>query len=113
MRKYSDKKKKKELVDAQALFRGVLGRLGYRPERYAVFDIWDRLLGAQASKAKAVGLKGRRLYVEVDSSARMHDITLRKRNLIQKLNQHFGTERVIFDIIVQLSSSTEEKYKRF
>jgi hypothetical protein len=100
--------KKKELVDANRLFAGLLKKLGYDPESYAVFEIWDRLLGAQASKARAVGLKGPALHVEVDSSARLHDLTLRKRDLLKKLNGHFGTRRPISDIILQLASAQTE-----
>ncbi|HRY29671.1 MAG TPA: DciA family protein, partial [Elusimicrobiota bacterium] len=72
---------------------------------YAVFEIWDRLLGVQATRAKAVGLQGRRLCVEVDSSARLHDLMLRKRTLLRKLNEHFGTRPVISDIILQLAQN--------
>lgn len=94
---------KKELVAAEKLFQGLLSRLGYDSRRYAVFEVWDRILGPQAAQAQAVGLKGDRLCVEVDSSARMHDLMLRKAQILKKLNGHFGTPAVISDIIVQLA----------
>jgi predicted nucleic acid-binding Zn ribbon protein len=109
--RFSPGKKKddrpKGMVGAQALFDAVLRRLGYSHEHYAVFEIWDRLLGAQAAKARAVGLKGQKLCIEVDSSARLHDLSLKKRDLLRKINQHFGERRVISDIILELSGRRE------
>lgn len=95
--------KKKELVAGDKLVPPILEKIGYRPQSYAVFEVWDRLLGAQAAKARAVGLKRDRLVVEVDSSVRLHDLMLRKRGLLKKINGHFGTRPVISDIILQLA----------
>ncbi len=98
------KKGPKELVPAGKLFEALLGKLGYDADAYAAFEVWDRLLGREAAKARASALQGRRLLVEVDSSARLHDLMLRKRGLLQKLNGHFGTRRVVSDIIFKLAS---------
>lgn len=101
----------KGLIPAQRLLTALLGKLGYDPDVYAVFEIWDRLLGYQAARARAVGLKGRHLYVEVDSNAHMHDIMLRKRQLLKKLNDHFGTRRVISDIILEFAKTPAARRK--
>jgi predicted nucleic acid-binding Zn ribbon protein len=105
IRKYRDLKEKKPraLTPANALFQSLLEKLGYQGDLYAVFDVWDRLLGAQATRARATGLRGTRLCVEVDSSARIHDLMLRKRKLLKDLNQHFGPRTVISDIIFELA----------
>ncbi|HOW27440.1 MAG TPA: DUF721 domain-containing protein [Elusimicrobiota bacterium] len=97
------KEEKKESRSLQELLESSLKKLGFDKERFAVFEVWDRLLGPEAAKARAVGLKGTRLCVEVDSNARLHDITLRKRTLLKKVNGHFGTNNVISDIIFTLA----------
>lgn len=91
----------------------VLKSLGFDPNSYAVFEIWDRLLGREAERARAVGLKGSDLCVEVDSSARLHDLTLRKRQLLKKLNGHFGPRAFISDIIFSLAGDgASENFRR-
>ena len=46
--------KPKRLVSAQELLKGVLNRTGYDANQYALFELWDRLLGPEADKARAV-----------------------------------------------------------
>ena len=89
----------KKLVSAKDVLAGVLNRPGYDPSVFALFDLWDRLLGAEADKAKAVGFRGGRLYVEVDTSVRTHGLVLRKRELIKKINGAFGGSAPLSDII--------------
>ena len=104
-------KKPKVLRPARLIVSPWLEKLGSRPQSLAVFEAWDRLLGAEASKARAVGMKQSVLYVDVDSSARMHDLTLRKPGLLRKLQGFFGpgthdpfaTGKAVSDIIFRLS----------
>jgi hypothetical protein len=103
--------KPKELVPGDRLVQGLLRRLGFDPQSYAIFEIWDRLLGRQAERVRATGLQDGRLVVEVDSSAHLHDITLRKRQLLRKLNEHFGTRTVVSDIILQLKGAPAPRPK--
>ncbi len=89
----------KRLVSAQELLKGVLARTGYDADQYALFDLWDRLLGLDAQKARAVGVRNGRLYVEVDTPVRTHGLALRKRELLKKLNAPFGGTAPLSDII--------------
>ncbi len=100
---YRIDKKKAPPVLGDGMVKVALKALGFDPKSYAVFEIWDRMLGREAERARAVGLKGSDLCVEVDSSARLHDLTLRKRQLIKKLNGHFGPRPFISDIIFSLA----------
>jgi len=97
--------KPKVLVHAESLVQAWLTRLGYDTDAFAVFDIWDRLAGPRGGHA--TGLKGKKLCVEVASSVHMHDLILRKKLLLTKLNQHFGTRLVISDIIFELAGRRE------
>jgi len=98
----------KKLIDGQTLFHAILQRLNFDPALYAVFEIWDRVLGPQSTRARAVGLKSGRLLVEVDSHARLHDLTLRKRGLLKKINGHFGVGTGLSDIIFRLTTARKE-----
>ena len=100
-------------VVGDKMVKVVLKNLGFDPNSYAVFEIWDRLLGREAERARAVGLKGSDLCVEVDSSARLHDLTLRKRQILKKLNGHFGPRPFLSDIIFSLAGSdAAENFRR-
>jgi hypothetical protein len=107
-RRRFDVKKPRALTPADLLCRGVLATMGFDVNTFAIFEVWDRLLGAEASKARAVGLKGRKLYVEVDSHVRWHDLTLRKPALLQRLNGHFSQQKPISDIMISLANSRRE-----
>jgi predicted nucleic acid-binding Zn ribbon protein len=98
------KKRERKLTNGQDMVATWLGRLGFDARHVAVFDMWDRMLGRESEKAKAVGLKGQRLCVQVDSHARMHDLLLRKRTLLKQLNDYFGKDAPISDIILELST---------
>lgn len=100
----------KRLSPAGALLTPWLSKLGISPQSLAVFEAWDRLLGAEAAKARAVGLKGTVLYVEADHSARLHDLTLRKPGLLRRLKDYVGkapssvgTGDAVSDIIFRIS----------
>lgn len=91
--------KPKRLVSAQELLNGILARTGYDANQYALFELWDNLLGPDARKARAVGVRDGRLYVEVDTPVRTHGLALRKRELLKKLNAPFGGTAPLSDII--------------
>lgn len=97
-------RKKKELALGEVLVERWLTKLGFDPAVYPVFALWDRLTGWPPEKARAVALKKSVLYVEVDSSARRHDLYLKRRKLIQELNGAFGRP-VVSDIIIRLQSA--------
>jgi predicted nucleic acid-binding Zn ribbon protein len=82
-----------------------LAKLGITPDALAVFEAWDRLLGPECSRARAVGLKGTVLYIEADHSARLHDLTLRKPTLLRRLNDYLAKARPLSDIRFSLNKN--------
>ena len=92
-------------VLACSLIEKLLKRLGYEPGRLAVFEVWDRMMGQEARRFRAVGIKRDRLCVEVDSSAHMHELLLRRRNLMRKMSEYFGGKTPVRDIVPQLASA--------
>ncbi|MBL0058919.1 MAG: DUF721 domain-containing protein [Elusimicrobia bacterium] len=113
IRPSSSQKKPKILVSARELLSGVLARTGYDPGHYALFELWDSLLGAEAQKARAVGVRDGRLYVEVDTPVRTHGLALRKRELIKKMNAAFGGTAPLSDIIFRpgTRSPSDDKHE--
>ncbi len=99
--------KPKSLIEGHVLIRPFLEKMGYNPANYAVFEAWDNLLGsASSAHAKAAGLRKGQLVVNVSSSARLHDLTLRKAQLLKKLQGYFGGQGAkppVSDIIFQIS----------
>ena len=105
-------KPEKRLVSAQELFSGILSKTGYDPAVYALFDLWDRLMGAESQKARAVGVRNGRLYVEVDTPVRTHGLALRKRELLKKMNAPFGASAPLSDIIFRPGTPTRSDDKK-
>lgn len=102
----------KRLVSAQELLSGILSKTGYDPRVYALFDLWDRLMGAESEKARAVGVRNGRLYVEVDTPVRTHGLALRKRDLLKKMNAPFGASAPLSDIIFRPGTPTRSDDKK-
>lgn len=97
--------KKKFLKPAENLIQDTLARSGFRAADFPLFQLWDNVLGRESAHAQAVGVKNRRLYVDVDSSARLHTLTMRKRELLQKINGAFGGNAPLSDIILRLGKT--------
>ena len=75
----------------------VLKKYGINEESMALFDIWEKELGPLAKKIKLAGKKGATLYVEIENPAYRQELKYRKKDIITKLNGHFG-KKVIDDI---------------
>lgn len=77
-------------------------QLGLDEKTYAVLKIWEKEMGPQMKYARLSGVKKGTLMVEVDSSVHLQELVLRRRELIKKINQHFGGEKVVRGMQVKL-----------
>jgi predicted nucleic acid-binding Zn ribbon protein len=93
-------------VSAESIIQILRKRLGLNEDIYAVMQIWERELGPIAAYAKIAGIKNGFIFVDVASSVHLHELTLRKRTLINKINQHFGKEKVVKGIKLQIGDGT-------
>ena len=58
-------------------------------------QVWEKSVGSPiADNAKPFAVKGRLLLVHVSSSAWMHQLRFLKADLMERLNQALGNERV-------------------
>jgi hypothetical protein len=91
-------------VSARQGMDGILGLLGFDPNLYAVFEIWDRETKNVVRGCEAVGIQGSRLCVRVPSTVHRQELMFSKERILARLNQAMG-KRVITDIQFELSSS--------
>lgn len=72
-----------------------------RYHRAKILASWEDVVGEQIARiSTAKRIVGRRLFVHVDNSAWRHELQLRKRDIIQKVNRYSGTS-IIDDIKFQ------------
>ena len=82
---------------------GLLGLLGFKPDLFAIFDVWDREAAAVVPGCEAAGLQGSRLLVRVPSTVHRQELIYHKDRLISRLNQAMG-RRAITDIQFELAA---------
>jgi len=63
---------------------------------------WNSEAGALGAMAKITALDNGALIVEVTSSPAMHELTLRRRELLRRINRHFQNP-FLRDIDVRLA----------
>jgi len=76
----------------QALTRDVerfTRKLGIQSDLAFLDAAWEREMGAWGGMAKLAALDHQTLVIEVQSSAAMQEINLRRNELVRRLNTHF------------------------
>ncbi|MBD3181959.1 DUF721 domain-containing protein [Candidatus Poribacteria bacterium] len=71
---------------------------------------WDNTVGNLAARTKAVGIGHGKLYVNVTDSMVLHQLTLYKNRLMDKINLLMG-KRVVRDIVFRVGSVERDKNK--
>lgn len=77
-------------------------QLGLNEEFLTVLSVWEKELGPLAKHAEIAGIKKGQIFVDVSSSVHMQEFIMRKKELMKKLNQYFGTKKVVKDIKLKL-----------
>lgn len=95
-------------MPARQAVSGLLGLLGFSPDLYAVFEIWDREVRGVVRGCEAAGLQGSRLCVRVPSPAHRQELMYMKDRLIARVNQAMG-RRALTDVQFELICSDEKK----
>lgn len=84
-------------------------QLGLDEEVPVVMQAWERELGALAPYAKVAAIRRGTLYVEAASSVHLQELTLRKHDIVRKINQYFGGKRVVKDLRIALRGKSEDR----
>ena len=79
---------------AYDIVKELLKKYKLSTDDYAVFDIWEKELGPLARKIKMVGKKGKMLRIMTNNPVYRQEISIRKKELIKKINGHFDREVV-------------------
>jgi hypothetical protein len=92
------------LIPVQQRVKAIEQQLGLS-EHLAMLDrAWETEVGRLAEQARIVALDRTALVVEADSSPAMQEISLRRRELIRRLNKHFS-----FDFVKQITVRMAER----
>ena len=90
------------LEPSAGILEALKKQLGLEEEFPAIIMIWEKELGGLSKQAKVSGIKKGVLFVDVSSSAHMQELTARKRDVINRINQHFGGKKVVKNIKLEL-----------
>ena len=63
-------------------------KIGLSPDLLVLESAWEREIGGLREFAHVTALDNASLVIEVDSAAVMQEISLRRRELVRKINQH-------------------------
>ncbi len=77
------------LAHIQKSTNRVVRQLGLSDNLALLDRAWEAEIGGLARMARIVAIDREALVVEVDSAPAMQELTLRKKELIRRMNQHF------------------------
>ena len=83
--------------------KGLTKKLGLSPDLWLVERAWDQEIGGLREDAPIAALDQGTLVIEVDSSTVMQEISLRRRELVRKVNQHLPVP-FIRQIVVRIQN---------
>jgi len=66
---------------------GLISQIGVTSRNFTVLSFIERELNAVSPAAEIVAFKHNKVYVEVHSSVHLHELTLRKRDLLQNIKK--------------------------
>ncbi len=86
------------------LISSIKKQLGLEEKTYSVMRAWDKEFAPVLSYAELVGIQKGELIIEVLSSVHFQELSLRKNEIIKKINQYAGKEKVVKGIKIRLKS---------
>ena len=79
------------LTHIQGSTQSVTRELGLSQSLALLDRAWEAEIGGLARMARIVAIDRESLVVEVDSAPAMQELTLRKKELVRRINRHFPT----------------------
>jgi hypothetical protein len=70
-------------------------------DNIALFTIWDKELGKLAKKIRLTGKLGKVMLVKIDNPTYRQELVLRKKEFVNKINQHYGGKEFVNDIKIE------------
>jgi len=94
-------------TESKSIIDALKRELGLNEKMFAVLKIWEKELGPLAKNCEIAKIKKDEIFVEVASNAHLQELTMRRKELIRKINQHFGSEKVLRNIKIQLKQGKQ------
>lgn len=77
-------------------------RLDLRQEENFIFENWEKIVGSDIAKqAEPFKMDGKKLFISVENSVIMNEITYKKKAIKDRINSFFKTQKVK-DIVLRL-----------
>ena len=84
--------RKSELIPVSDVLEIVKKQLGIDESFFVIFNVWDKEIGIEG--AEVAGFKDGVIFVQTPYSAVQYDINLRKKDIIKRLNQYVGSNKI-------------------
>ncbi|MDR1663045.1 MAG: DUF721 domain-containing protein [Endomicrobium sp.] len=67
-------------------------RFGLREEFFTIERVWGKEVGMEG--VEIIGYKNGTIFTKTQNSAAVSELTLRKKEIIKKINQYIGTQKI-------------------
>jgi len=84
--------RKSNLTAVSAVVEAIKKELGLDEDFFTVVKVWKQETGIE--DAEICGYKDGTIFVQTPYSAALQEITLRKKEIIKKLNQYIGSKKI-------------------
>ncbi|MDR1941251.1 MAG: DUF721 domain-containing protein [Endomicrobium sp.] len=84
--------RKSNLMPVNAVMETIKKQIGLDEDFFTVIKVWDKEIGAQ--NMELCGFKNGIIYAQTTFSASINDMLLRKKEIINKLNQYLGGKKI-------------------
>ncbi|MCL1972531.1 MAG: DUF721 domain-containing protein [Endomicrobia bacterium] len=84
--------RKSNLTPVSDVLDPIKKMLGLDEDFFIVAKVWEKELGIEGVEIS--GFKSGTIHAQTDSSAALHEVTIRKKEIIKKLNQYIGSNKI-------------------
>jgi hypothetical protein len=91
-RKAYKTERKSNLEPVNAVIEALKKELGLDESFFVIAKVWENEIGAQ--DVQISGFKDGTIYAQTQYNASQHDIMIRKKEIIKKLNQYTGSSKI-------------------
>lgn len=91
-RKSYKKERKSNLTEVSQIMDELKKTLGLDEDFFIVTKVWEKEVGVEG--VEICGYKDGTIFAQTKYSAALHEITLRKKEIVKKLNQYIGIKKI-------------------
>ncbi len=91
------------LSSSEEIIRLLKKQLGLDEDTFSVISAWDKEFAPQFNYARLVGIQNGLLIVEVISSVHFQELSLRRSEIVKRINQYSGNKKIVKGIKIRLN----------